>query len=311
MNRFMVKVNGAEHCPNGICRPDQAADWEGQPVEVIKKNTPREIDTPNRSGVPAIEKGDDVWIWTHEHPDYGHGRGLTAVAKASEIWIEESSLKIRLRDVELIAHPVALADFGRLQSGSRLISRLQASRHPDIYHIDDDSFAEFCEVIDTTKVPNTSEQSEQRLAVIARNQTAITKEIRTQRKNPLALRPVRPGQQAFRDRLMRLYNGRCVVTGCSVARAVEAAHIIPHTGDPELEQPENGLILRRDIHGLFDADLISIDPSTGQIVISNELAASEYEQFTGQVISHQAAPEYLQFRHNIFCEAEEAEILGG
>lgn len=69
----------------------------------------------------------------------------------------------------------------------------------------------------------------------------------------------RRGQQHFRDILRERYGDRCLVTGCEVLAVLEAAHIKPYQGEAD-NHPENGLLLRSDIHTLFDLDLIGIEP---------------------------------------------------
>ena len=71
----------------------------------------------------------------------------------------------------------------------------------------------------------------------------------------------RPGQGRFRDVLMIAYAGSCCVTGCSVIEVLEAAHIDPFNGESS-DHPENGLLLRCDLHALFDQSLMAIDPKT-------------------------------------------------
>lgn len=85
----------------------------------------------------------------------------------------------------------------------------------------------------------------------------------------------RRGQKAFRDALRARYGDRCVVTGCGLLAIVEAAHISPYLG-PKDNAPDNGLLLRADIHTLYDLDLIAIEPITLQICVHPELP-SEYQ----------------------------------
>ena len=61
----------------------------------------------------------------------------------------------------------------------------------------------------------------------------------------------RQGQSKFRQELLAAYNSRCAITGCDIEPALEAAHIIPYKGT-ETNCPQNGLLLRADIHTLFD-----------------------------------------------------------
>lgn len=62
---------------------------------------------------------------------------------------------------------------------------------------------------------------------------------------------IRQGQQKFRSRLLDAYSSRCCVTGCDVREVLEAAHISPYRGSVT-HHIQNGLLLRADIHTLFD-----------------------------------------------------------
>jgi putative restriction endonuclease len=69
----------------------------------------------------------------------------------------------------------------------------------------------------------------------------------------------RLGQGAFRLLVTDLYSRRCAVTGERTLPALEAAHIRPFS-DGGSHEPSNGLLLRRDIHSLFDAGYVTITP---------------------------------------------------
>lgn len=93
----------------------------------------------------------------------------------------------------------------------------------------------------------------------------------------------RRGQKKFRDALIAAYGGRCVITGCDALEALEAAHISPYQGEHS-HHPQNGLLLRADLHSLFDLGLIGINPTTMKVIISKRLLGSQYEHHDGQVI---------------------------
>jgi hypothetical protein len=83
----------------------------------------------------------------------------------------------------------------------------------------------------------------------------------------------RPGQSRFRDDLMRACDGRCILTGDSIPSVLEAAHIKP----VEYSGPDvagNGVLLRVDIHRLFDSGNIRLR-STGELVFTDAVQASE------------------------------------
>jgi len=55
------------------------------------------------------------------------------------------------------------------------------------------------------------------------------------------------------------YSRRCAVTGERTLPALDAAHIRPYADGGEHEA-RNGLLLRRDIHSLFDAGYVTVTP---------------------------------------------------
>jgi hypothetical protein len=80
----------------------------------------------------------------------------------------------------------------------------------------------------------------------------------------------RRGQKQFREKLRMRYGGKCLVTGCEVFAVVEAAHIRSYLG-PKDDNAQNGLLLRSDIHVLFDLDRIGIHPDTLEVELHPSL----------------------------------------
>ncbi len=76
--------------------------------------------------------------------------------------------------------------------------------------------------------------------------------------DPALMRP-RLGQGAFRAMVTDAYGRRCVVTGEKALPALDAAHIKPVSAGG-LHRLENGLLLRSDVHALFDAGYITVTP---------------------------------------------------
>ena len=87
----------------------------------------------------------------------------------------------------------------------------------------------------------------------------------------------RQGQSKFRTELLKAYSGQCAITDCDA----EAAHIFPYLGT-DTNHVTNGLLLRADIHTLFDLYLISIDPDTSEIVVSSSLLNTCYKELNGK-----------------------------
>lgn len=96
----------------------------------------------------------------------------------------------------------------------------------------------------------------------------------------VALRRSRPGQTPFRNALIRAYGPRCLVTGTIGEVVIEAAHIIDAGGE-ETMHPRNGLLLRRDVHRLWDLGLLKINPDTLEIEVDPTLD-EEYTRLDGE-----------------------------
>ncbi len=97
----------------------------------------------------------------------------------------------------------------------------------------------------------------------------------------------RRGQGPFRDALRERYGDNCLISKCQVIEAVEAAHIVPYRG-PRDNNIENGLLLRCDLHTLFDLDMVGIDPVTLAVRLHPRLAASDdYRALAGQPLACQ------------------------
>lgn len=93
----------------------------------------------------------------------------------------------------------------------------------------------------------------------------------------------RRGQAKFRAALLQTYGGRCVISECDVAAVLEAAHIKPYLGD-HTNIVQNGLLLRADLHTLFDLGLLSIEPGSRTVRLDVSLQGSEYWVFQGRTI---------------------------
>ncbi len=102
-----------------------------------------------------------------------------------------------------------------------------------------------------------------------------------ERTRTLATVVQRQGQPEFRSRLIAAYEGRCAVTGCDAVEALEAAHIHPYLGQ-HTNVVTNGLLLRADIHTLFDKGLLAIDDESMTVVLHPSLMSTVYREFDGK-----------------------------
>lgn len=91
----------------------------------------------------------------------------------------------------------------------------------------------------------------------------------------------RRGQYNFRRDLLSAYGGRCAITGCDVEDALEAAHIIGYVG-ASTQHVKNGILMRADIHTLFDLGLLKICPETLKVVLAPSVRKSSYAELHGQ-----------------------------
>jgi putative restriction endonuclease len=73
------------------------------------------------------------------------------------------------------------------------------------------------------------------------------------------LAPYRMAQQAFKAVVLDAYRGQCAITGAKIRPTLEAAHIRPVTNLGE-NRLDNGLLLRSDVHTMFDRGYLAVAP---------------------------------------------------
>jgi len=91
----------------------------------------------------------------------------------------------------------------------------------------------------------------------------------------------RRGAATFRQNLLVAYDSRCAVTNSNVIPALEAAHIRPYSVS-QSNSICNGLLLRADVHTLFDLHLLAIHPLTWNVTIAAELIGTAADEFNGR-----------------------------
>jgi len=101
-----------------------------------------------------------------------------------------------------------------------------------------------------------------------------------QRRKVLRDIHARQGQKAFRHRLIKRYGGRCMLSGCEILEIVDAAHIWPYLG-PKDNHPDNGLLLRTDLHTLFDLHILAFEPGTLIAHFGSEASGAGYAHLEG------------------------------
>lgn len=81
---------------------------------------------------------------------------------------------------------------------------------------------------------------------------------------------VRRGQRNFRNDLLKKYSGNCAFTGSAPDRVLEAGHLYSYAKLGEHHE-HGGLLLRRDIHRLFDDGWLAVNPETLKVDVSSSL----------------------------------------
>lgn len=99
---------------------------------------------------------------------------------------------------------------------------------------------------------------------------------------------LREGQSDFRAALLDASDRKCAITGCAVVEILEAAHICPYRGE-HTHRTDNGLLLRADIHTLFDKGMIWVD-AEGFVQLDERLAGTEYAPLRGRKLRQPSDP---------------------
>jgi len=103
------------------------------------------------------------------------------------------------------------------------------------------------------------------------------------RKAKFVSTEVRPDQAAFRRRLFEHYKGKCAICGFDIVQILDAAHKKGRDWRRGQNQADDGYLLRKDFHALYDADLLWI--AEDGLVTFHESVQLQYAQFQGISIS--------------------------
>jgi hypothetical protein len=215
----------------------------------------------------AIATGDETFVWFSETEKLNgqKGRGLIGRGLVHRVERRPGRLIITLSLTEEIQRPFGNAELSRFEHApqrspeAELYTRLRKQSNDGIREITDEA------------------------AVILRGQFQLAsnnteveadqESVRLQRLGNVASRP---GQKRFSEEIRRLYRGRCAITDCGTAEALEAAHIHTEQGC-DYNASNNGILLRADIHALFDAGLIALSSHGTRIDVSPQLNDLSYE----------------------------------
>lgn len=122
----------------------------------------------------------------------------------------------------------------------------------------------------------------------------------------------RQGQGTFRMRLLDAY-GRCAITGEKTQPVLDAAHIQPYMG-PASNHVQNGLLLTKEFHALFDKGYVTVTPDY-LVRVSGALREEwqngvRYYAYDGQPLKRLPEREHLRPSRDALAWHQEQRFLG-
>ena len=252
-----------------------------------------ELHKDNSYADEILTKGFRSLVWLHEQEKDGErGRGLTAVVEFGPMQLDR---RAQVLDAVFFERPIGKELLEAHKDDGNFISRIDASRHSRIWPISS---------IDVDSLLSAVREKAHKIAEYENLNPDPHDPLNLEKiEDTTALRQVvlRRYQGAFRQALLRKRPKRCAITGTNEVSVLEAAHIIPYAERfADRDKQENGLLLRSDIHKLFDAHLISINPETREIEVSDRIESSDYLNLRGGIVSDEVSQKSLSFHFENF-----------
>jgi hypothetical protein len=120
---------------------------------------------------------------------------------------------------------------------------------------------------------------------------------------------VRIGQPQFRKLMLDKYGETCAFTGPCPLQVLEAAHLYSYAAVGK-HYDSGGLLLRRDLHSLFDSGLLTINPADSRIDVDPLLSCfPEYERLNGQQLSVKLCSKQLRWIRAHWDQFRTASVL--
>ncbi len=252
-----------------------------------------ELHKDNSYADEILTKGFRSLVWLHEQEKDGeHGRGLTAVVEFGPMQLDR---RAQVLDAVFFERPIGKELLEAHKDDGTFISRIDASRHSRIWPIlgsDVDSLLSAVreKAHKIAEYENLSPDPHEPLNLEKIEDTTALRQV-----------VLRRYQSTFRQALLHKRPKRCAITGTNELSVLEAAHIIPYAARfADRDKQENGLLLRSDIHKLFDAHLISINPETKEIEVSDRIESSDYLSLCGRIVSDEVSQKSLSFHFENF-----------
>lgn len=284
--QFFIKSSAIELFGEGGVQ-SSIESWVGRSARIP------ELHLSNIAADKALEKGFRSFVWLHEEEKGGErGRGLTAVVEFGPLTPER---RAKILDAFFFKPTIGRDFLAKHKGDGTFAAAIDASRHSRTWPIPSLSVDQFL--------------------TAARLKAQTFAEISGHKPDPfdplnlekIEDRPVisqiiqRRNQTVFRNALLKLRPKCCAITGTIELSVLEAAHIIPYAERfANRDNPKNGLILRSDIHSLFDAYLISINPVTRTVEVSRNLQSPDYLTLGGNIVPDDVSSESLEFHFENF-----------
>jgi putative restriction endonuclease len=141
-----------------------------------------------------------------------------------------------------------------------------------------------------------SERLAQGSATVLEPGTATVAAIETRGFGKPQMALPRLGQGRFRILVTDAYSRRCAMTGERTLPVLEAAHIKPYSLVKRHEL-SNGMLMRSDLHRLFDDGYLTVDPKDRCVVVSKRIR----EEFENE-------KDYYKLQGQVFREPNEAWV---
>jgi len=266
-------------------------NWVGQSAQLP------ELHRENAYAEKSLMAGFLALIWLHEQEKEGErGRGLTAVVQFGPL---QSDQRAEILDAFFFDRPIGKDLLDAHKADGSFIANIGASRHSRIWPIATSDVDMFLSAVRNKihKIADIEKRSPD--PHDAKNLERI--------EDVTALRQVvmRRNQATFRQALLSERPQRCAISGTEELSVLEAAHIIPYSEKlADRDRLGNGLLLRSDIHRLFDLHLISIDPATRTVVVSEQIQSAEYQGLRGKSVPDDVFVKSLKFHFENYQKIE-------
>jgi len=230
----------------------------------------------------SIQRGDIVYFWLSRHGFIGRAEVAESERELEDVdvrpWTDHGEREYRSRFRFASAADASVDGV----SWTQVMEKAGLPANPSLGHRTDDSKAEawlaslFRPLDEVASAFPTEEAAER----------AVVDTSRDTRERTLAEIAVRRGQPGFRRALLAAYARQCAVTGSTTEQVLEAAHIFPYRGE-HTNVTENGLLLRSDVHTLFDLFRLTVVLEGGEYVVrvSPDVAEENYRALDGRRLS--------------------------